>query len=276
MVGGAAGGSLRPDHRRRRTRSLPRAISGGRGRHRSGQGRARLCRVVPFGSVRRRERNDRRLRVFRRPRRGHRTRRRGGREAQQHGVEGQRRPHAIDRPRRLVLAPVARRRRRGREGRRAPFASQSVMPIRQRRLCRCGPASGSEPGDGRGRLRRGEGGAFRPGRGRSQCWIEEAEQDPDPPIIRWPASSASASPMPFGILSPKPRISRRCATRFRGRRHRQERLHRRRPDRRAAWEEAVPERMRRAVLECDTGRGRPRPDLYSTRDALALADRLAR
>ena len=41
-------------------------------------------------------------------------------------------------------------------------------------------------------------------------------------------------------------------------------------------ENAIPEAMRAAVLTCDTARGRPRPGLYSTRDAAALADLLAR
>jgi ADP-ribosyl-[dinitrogen reductase] hydrolase len=40
-------------------------------------------------------------------------------------------------------------------------------------------------------------------------------------------------------------------------------------------QDAIPEAMRTAVLECDTACGRPRPDVYSTRDAAALADRLA-
>jgi ADP-ribosyl-[dinitrogen reductase] hydrolase len=39
-------------------------------------------------------------------------------------------------------------------------------------------------------------------------------------------------------------------------------------------EDAIPEAMRAAVLKCDTARGRPRPDFYSTRDAASLADRL--
>jgi ADP-ribosylglycohydrolase len=41
-------------------------------------------------------------------------------------------------------------------------------------------------------------------------------------------------------------------------------------------EEGIPERMRTAVLKCDTTRGRPRPGFFSTRDAASLADGLAR
>ncbi len=40
-------------------------------------------------------------------------------------------------------------------------------------------------------------------------------------------------------------------------------------------EAAIPKAMRDAVLNCDTARGRPRPDAYSTRDAVSLADRLS-
>jgi ADP-ribosylglycohydrolase len=39
-------------------------------------------------------------------------------------------------------------------------------------------------------------------------------------------------------------------------------------------EDGIPERMRAAVLKCDTTLGRPRPEFFSTRDAAALADRL--
>jgi ADP-ribosylglycohydrolase len=39
-------------------------------------------------------------------------------------------------------------------------------------------------------------------------------------------------------------------------------------------EDGIPERMRAAVLKCDTTLGRPRPEFYSTRDAALLADRL--
>jgi ADP-ribosylglycohydrolase len=41
-------------------------------------------------------------------------------------------------------------------------------------------------------------------------------------------------------------------------------------------EEAIPEPMRAAVLNCDTAQGRLRPEAYSTRDAGSLADLLAR
>jgi ADP-ribosylglycohydrolase len=40
-------------------------------------------------------------------------------------------------------------------------------------------------------------------------------------------------------------------------------------------EDEIPERMRAAVLKCDTTLGRPRPEFFSTRDAASLADRLA-
>jgi ADP-ribosylglycohydrolase len=40
-------------------------------------------------------------------------------------------------------------------------------------------------------------------------------------------------------------------------------------------EEGVPERMRAAVLKCDTSLGRPRPEFFSTRDATSLADCLS-
>ena len=40
-------------------------------------------------------------------------------------------------------------------------------------------------------------------------------------------------------------------------------------------EDGVPERLRAAVLKCDTTLGRPRPEFFSTRDAASLADRLA-
>ena len=40
-------------------------------------------------------------------------------------------------------------------------------------------------------------------------------------------------------------------------------------------EDGVPERLRAAVLKCDTTLGRPRPDFFSTRDAASLAGRLA-
>jgi ADP-ribosyl-[dinitrogen reductase] hydrolase len=39
-------------------------------------------------------------------------------------------------------------------------------------------------------------------------------------------------------------------------------------------EDGVPERLRAAVLKCDTTLGRPRPKFFSTRDAASLADRL--
>ena len=41
-------------------------------------------------------------------------------------------------------------------------------------------------------------------------------------------------------------------------------------------QDAIPEAMRSAVLNCDAARGRPRPEAYSTRDAGPLADLLAR
>jgi ADP-ribosyl-[dinitrogen reductase] hydrolase len=40
-------------------------------------------------------------------------------------------------------------------------------------------------------------------------------------------------------------------------------------------EDGILERMRDAVVKCDTALGRPRPDFFSTRDAASLADRLA-
>jgi ADP-ribosylglycohydrolase len=40
-------------------------------------------------------------------------------------------------------------------------------------------------------------------------------------------------------------------------------------------EDGVSERMRAAVLKCDTALGRPRPEFYSTRDAATLADQLS-
>jgi ADP-ribosylglycohydrolase len=40
-------------------------------------------------------------------------------------------------------------------------------------------------------------------------------------------------------------------------------------------ENGVPERMRAAVLKCDTTTGRPRPEVFSTRDATSLADSLS-
>jgi ADP-ribosyl-[dinitrogen reductase] hydrolase len=40
-------------------------------------------------------------------------------------------------------------------------------------------------------------------------------------------------------------------------------------------EDGIPQRMRDAVLKCDTTLGRPRPEFFSTRDAASLADRLA-
>jgi ADP-ribosylglycohydrolase len=40
-------------------------------------------------------------------------------------------------------------------------------------------------------------------------------------------------------------------------------------------EDGIPERMRAVVLKCDTPLGQPRPEFFWTRDAAALADRLA-
>jgi ADP-ribosylglycohydrolase len=40
-------------------------------------------------------------------------------------------------------------------------------------------------------------------------------------------------------------------------------------------EDGIPERMRAAVLKCDTTLGRPRPEFFWTRDAAALADHLS-
>jgi ADP-ribosylglycohydrolase len=41
-------------------------------------------------------------------------------------------------------------------------------------------------------------------------------------------------------------------------------------------EDGIPERMRAAVLKCDTALGRSRPEFFSTLDAVSLADRLTR
>jgi ADP-ribosylglycohydrolase len=40
-------------------------------------------------------------------------------------------------------------------------------------------------------------------------------------------------------------------------------------------EDGIPERMRAAVLKCDTRLGRQRPEFFSTRDGVSLADRLS-